>query len=349
MPGTNRCHPPVSIAPMMDRTDRHYRYFMRQMTRHTLLYTEMKTTGAVLFGDREKILGYSDIEKPLALQLGGDDPKALAESARIAESMDYDEVNLNVGCPSERVQKGNFGAGLMAHPDVVAECISAMRQAVSIPVTVKHRIGIDGREDYEDLAHFVEVVSRAGCRQFIVHARIAILQGLDPKQNRSIPPLRYDDVYRLKSDFPHLCIIINGGIKTPEEMQEHLTRVDGVMIGRAAYENPFLFAGVDSLFFGDNRPAPTRRQVIEAMAAYIDQQRERGIYPNRITRHLLGLFANRPGARTWKRYLSEHAHLPEASGKILIEATRNIPEDILEEPSPLYRGEHPMIKAMPTT
>lgn len=321
---------PVSIAPMMDWSDRHYRYFMRRITRRTLLYTEMKTTGAVLFGEREKILGFSEAEKPLSLQLGGDDPRKLSESARIAEGMGYDEINLNVGCPSERVQKGNYGACLMAEPEVVARGVEAMRVAVSLPITVKHRIGIDGLERYEDLQNFIKVVSAAGCDRFIVHARIAMLGGLSPKKNRTVPPLRYDDIYRLKAKFPRLIFEINGGIKSIPEMSAHLRRVDGVMIGRAAYEDSFLFAPVDSLFYNDDRPLPSRREVVEAMVPYLEEQLARGIYPNRITRHILGLFHRQPGAKFWKRYLSENAHKPETGETILMEAIRGIPDDVLD-------------------
>ncbi|MCK6623063.1 MAG: tRNA dihydrouridine(20/20a) synthase DusA [Calditrichaceae bacterium] len=322
---------PVSVAPMMDWTDRHYRYFMRRITRHTLLYTEMKTTGAVLFGERERILGFSPAEKPLALQLGGDDPAELAECAGIAEEMGYDEVNLNVGCPSGRVQRGNFGACLMAEPGLVASCLKAMRGAVSIPVTVKHRIGIDGLEDYEDLKRFVGVVAASGCDRFIVHARIALLQGLNPKENRTVPPLRYEEVYRLKEDFPGLAIEINGGIKSLEETFAHLNRADGVMIGRAAYENPYLFATVDSLFYEDQRQPPTRREIVEAMIPYLEEQIRAGVFPRHVTRHMLGLFHGRPGAGFWKRCLSENAHKPETTAAILLDAAGGIPAEVLDE------------------
>ena len=247
---------PLSIAPMMERTDRHYRYFMRQMTRRTLLYTEMITTAAILHGDREKLLGFSSEEKPLSLQVGGDNPQELAECARIAEDMGYDEINLNVGCPSNRVQNGNFGACLMAQPERVAQAVEAMQKAVDLPVTVKHRIGIDQRDRYEDMAHFVRIVSEVGCRRFTVHARKAWLKGLSPKENRNIPPLRYQDVHRLKQEFPHLFIEINGGITTLEQVQEQLKLVDAVMIGRAAYDNPYLFATVDRDLYGEDVTPP---------------------------------------------------------------------------------------------
>ncbi len=322
---------PVSVAPMMEWSDRHYRFLMRQITRHTLLYTEMKTTGAVLHGDREKIVGFSPAEKPLVLQLGGDDPVEMAACAQIAEAWGYDEVNINVGCPSQRVQKGSFGACLMARPEVVAECVDKMRAVVKIPVTVKHRIGIDDLQCYEALANFVRIVASAGCDRFIVHARIALLQGLNPKQNRTVPPLRYEDVYRLKRDFPELIIEINGGIQTLEDMSAHLAHVDGVMVGRAAYQNPFLFATVDPLFYGASRRPPTRREVVEAMIPYIEHWRERGVFPNRIVRHMLGLFSHRRGNKAWKRYLSENAHQPDTTGQILRQAIQDIPDEVLDE------------------
>lgn len=321
---------PVSVAPMMEWTDRHYRSFMRQITRHTLLYTEMKTTGAVIFGDRERIIGFSPAEKPVALQLGGDDPKQMGQCARIAEEWGYDEVNINVGCPSNRVQKGNFGACLMSQPELVAECVAEMRAVTSIPVTVKHRIGIDDLQAYEDLANFVDVVSRAGCGRFTVHARIALLQGLNPKENRTIPPLRYDDVYQLKRDFPHLIFEINGHIKSIADMKSHLENVDGVMLGRAAYENPFLFATVDQQFYGDGRPPATRREIIEGVMTYIEEQMTKDVFPNRIIRHLHGLFAFQPGTRAWKRHLSENAYKPETTPAILRDAAQNVPEEVLD-------------------
>ncbi len=316
--------PPLSVAPMMDRTDRHYRYFMRQITRHTLLYTEMVTSAAIIHGDRPHLLGFSPEEKPLALQVGGDNPKDLAECARVAEDFGYDEINLNVGCPSSRVQEGNFGACLMLQPERVAECVAAMRQATKIPVTVKNRIGVDERDRYEDLAQFVETVSQAGCRRFSVHARKAWLQGLSPKENRDIPPLRYEEVYRLKREFPHLQIEINGGILTLEQVQEHLQFIDAVMIGRAAYDNPYLFAAADTSFFGDSSPAPTRQQVVGAMLPYIDEWTSRGLKLNKITRHMLQLFAGQPGSRLWKRVLTEQSCLPEADVAVVQEALRQV-------------------------
>ena len=303
---------PLSIAPMMDRTDRHYRYLMRQITKQTLLYTEMVTTPAIIHGDRDKLLNFSPEEKPLVLQLGGDNPSQLAQCAKIARDYGYDGVNLNVGCPSSRVQNGNFGACLMAQPQLVAEAVTAMQKAVSIPVTVKHRIGIDDRDRYEDMREFVKIVSEAGCRNFTVHARKAWLQGLSPKENRDVPPLRYEDVYRLKQEFPHLFIEINGGITTLKQVSNFLNRVDGVMIGRAAYDDPYLFATVDRDIYGISNTIPTRHQIVEAMLPYIDYWLGKGVKLNSITRHMLQLFAGQPGAKRWKRYLSENVHLADA-------------------------------------
>lgn len=314
----------LSIAPMMDRTDRHFRYFMRQITRRTLLYTEMVTTAAILHGDKEKLLGFDLLEKPLSLQLGGDEPQALAECARIGEAFGYDEINLNVGCPSSRVQNGNFGACLMAQPEKVAQAVAAMQQAVTIPVTVKHRIGIDDCDRYEDMANFVRIVADAGCQRFTVHARKAWLSGLSPKENRHIPPLRYSDVHRLKQEFPQLWIEINGGITTLEQVEEQLHFVDAVMIGRAAYDNPYLFATVDGELFGEEKNPPTREEIIEAMSPYIDYWVSKGLKLNSITRHLLELFAHQPGSKAWKRAISENAHLPGANSDVLRKALDSV-------------------------
>jgi tRNA-dihydrouridine synthase A len=310
---------------MMERTDRHFRYLMRQITRRTLLYTEMVTAAAILHGDRQKLLGFSPQEKPLALQLGGDDPQELAECARIAEGMGYDEINLNVGCPSPRVQKGNFGACLMATPEVVARAVAAMQGAVKLPVTVKHRIGVDECDRYEHMAHFVRIVSEAGCGRFTVHARKAWLQGLSPKENRNIPPLRYQEVYRLKQEFPHLFIEINGGITTLEQLREQLQFVDGVMIGRAAYDNPYLLATVDRDLYGEAVTPPTRHQVVEAMLPYIDTWSAKGTKLHAISRHLLQLFAGQPGTKAWKRHISENAHLPGANSEVICAALAKVP------------------------
>lgn len=309
---------------MLDWTDRHFRFFLRQISRHMLLYTEMVTTGAILHGDRERHLGYDDAEHPLALQLGGSDPQELAACARIASDFGYDEINLNVGCPSDRVQSGRFGACLMAEPQLVADGIAAMIAATPIPVTVKHRIGIDDLDSYQALCHFVSTVAEAGCQRFVVHARKAWLQGLSPKENRDIPPLRYDIVYQLKRDFPQLSIVLNGGIQDLESSLTHLRQVDGVMIGRAAYHDPYLLAGADRMLFGDLHSTPTRHQVLERMLPYIEQQLAHGQRLHNITRHLLGLFHNCPGARQWRRHLSEHAPRRHNDLKVVLEAARYV-------------------------
>ena len=295
---------PLSIAPMMDRTDRHYRYFMRQITRHTLLYTEMVTAQAILHGDRDHLLGFTPVESPLVLQVGGDDPAMLTTSARAAADFGYDAINLNVGCPSDRVRSGNFGACLMAQPERVADAVAAMMAASPLPVSVKHRIGIDDIDRYDDMANFVSTVAQTGCRHFTVHARKAWLQGLSPKDNRTVPPLRYGDVHRLKREFPHLWIEINGGFTDLDQATAQLTQVDGVMIGRAAYDHPYLFAQVDGRFFGGATSLRSPQQVAEAMLPYIDHWVRQGLKLNKITRHMLMLFAGRPGSRLWKQILT---------------------------------------------
>lgn len=294
---------PLSIAPMMDRTDRHYRYFMRLITQSTLLYTEMVTTKAIIHGNRDLILGYEESDHPVALQLGGDDPKELAYCASLAEDLGFDEVNLNVGCPSSRVQSGNFGACLMLQPERVAEGVSEMRAACSLPVTVKHRIGVDEIDQYEHLANFVSIVSESGADRFSVHARKAWLNGLSPKENRTIPPLRYADVYQLKSDFPDLDIEINGGIKSHPEIVHHLKSVDAVMIGRAAYDNPWLFHDADSRYFNAKASETSRIEVAYQMVEYIERCLEKGTRMMSISRHMLQLFAGVPGARRWRQVL----------------------------------------------
>lgn len=316
---------PLSVAPMMDRTDRHFRYFMRQITKRTLLYTEMVTSAAIVHGDRDRLLGFSPEEKPLALQVGGDNPQELAFCAQVAEEMGYDEINLNVGCPSSRVQDGHFGACLMAQPDVVARCIEAMIKATHIPVTVKHRIGIDDLDRYEDMTRFVRIVANAGCERFTVHARKAWLQGLSPKENRDIPPLRYEDVHRLKQDFPHLFIEINGGLITLEQVQQQLQHVDAVMIGRAAYDNPYLFGTADRTIYGETTCPLSRHEVAETMIPYIEYWTSKGLKLNKITRHMLQLFSGQPGSRTWKRILTERSCLEGAGAEVVREALAQIP------------------------
>ncbi|WP_346347518.1 tRNA dihydrouridine(20/20a) synthase DusA [Shewanella dokdonensis] len=312
-----------SIAPMLDWTDRHYRYFARLMSSQALLYTEMVTTGAILFGKGD-YLAYNDAEHPLALQLGGSDPQALAQCARLAEGRGYDEVNLNVGCPSDRVQNGRFGACLMAEPQLVADCVNAMRQQVSIPVTVKTRIGIDEQDSYSFLTDFVGRVSEAGCDTFIIHARKAWLQGLSPKENREIPPLDYPRVYQLKRDFPALNISINGGVKRWEDIAEHLSQLDGVMVGREAYQNPYLLAEVDQRLFGSDKAPLNRDEVVEAILPYVEQHLQSGGRLNHITRHLTGLYQGVAGGRSWRRYLSENAHKADAGIEVLLAARNSV-------------------------
>ncbi|HET7921132.1 MAG TPA: tRNA dihydrouridine(20/20a) synthase DusA [Gammaproteobacteria bacterium] len=316
----------VCVAPMMNYTDRHFRYLLRLMSRHALLYTEMVTSGAILHGPRERLLAFHPAEHPLALQLGGSEPEELASCARIGADYGYDEINLNVGCPSDRVQSGRFGACLMAEPGLVADCVGAMHAACRIPVTVKTRIGIDERDSYEHLQDFVRQIAAAGCRVVILHARKAWLHGLSPKQNREVPPLRYDVAHRLKTDFPELRIVVNGGIRTLLEMQSHLVALDGVMIGREACSNPYLFAEVDRRFFGVREAPRSRAAVVHAALPYIAAQIAEGVPLARITRHLLGLYQGQPGARQWRRHLSEQAALPMAGIEVLEDALNNLPQ-----------------------
>ena len=297
---------PVSVAPMMDRTDRHFRTLLRHVTRRSLLYTEMVTTGAILHGDRSRLLGFGEVERPLALQLGGDDPRDLAVCARIGEDLGHDEINLNVGCPSDRVSSGGFGACLMATPEVVAEGVAAMRAAVSVPVTVKHRIGIDDIDRYEDMLRFVDVVAAAGCDRFTVHARKAWLQGLSAKANREVPPLRYEEVWRLKRERPGLVVEINGGIRSLTAIRDHLEHVDAVMLGRAVVDDPMVLAEVDAAVFGDTAgPALSRVAIAEAMIPYLEERARAGEPPGPLLRPMLNLFVGVPGARHWRRLLSE--------------------------------------------
>lgn len=314
-----------SIAPMLDWTDRHCRYFHRLLTRNTLLYTEMVTTGAILFGKGD-YLQYSADEHPIALQLGGSDPDVLAKCARIAEERGYDEINLNVGCPSDRVQNGRFGACLMASSQLVADCVAAMRAEVSIPVTVKSRIGIDDLDSYEFLCDFIETVKQSGCDTFIVHARKAWLSGLSPKENRDIPPLDYERVYQLKRDYPQLTIAINGGITDLAQIKEHLLHVDGVMVGREAYQNPYMLAHIDAELFADHHAISSRHDIIMQMLPYIEQHLQSGGYLSHITRHMLGLFQGVPGARAWRRYLSENATRKGAGTEVLLAALGHVQE-----------------------
>ena len=314
----------LSIAPMMDRTDRHFRYFLRLITKHTLLYTEMITTGAILYGEQKRFLNYSQREHPLALQLGGSNPDELVRCAKIAEEWDYDEINLNIGCPSDRVQSARFGACLMAEPELVADCVSAMKQQTQIPITVKTRIGIDERDSYEELSAFIEQVSNAGCQTFIIHARKAWLKGLSPKENRETPPLQYETVYLLKKDYPQLEIVINGGFTSIEQISEQYNHVDGVMIGRAAYQNPYLLAKVDQLIFQDDYPVKSRHEILEEFMEYVVHNLAQGIYLSHMARHILGLYQGQAGARLFRRIISEKAYQPGAGLDILKEAANQI-------------------------
>ncbi|OLQ70326.1 tRNA dihydrouridine(20/20a) synthase DusA [Photobacterium proteolyticum] len=314
-----------SVAPMLDWTDRHCRYFHRQLSEHALLYTEMVTTGAIIHGKAD-YLAYNEEEHPLSLQLGGSNPVDLAHCAKLAQERGYDEVNLNVGCPSDRVQNGRFGACLMGEAELVAQCVSAMREVVDIPVTVKTRIGIDDQDSYQFLTDFIGTVSeKSGCDDFTIHARKAWLSGLSPKENREIPPLDYPRVYQLKRDFPHLTMAVNGGVKTLAEIEAHLEHLDGVMVGREAYQNPYMMAELDQRLFGSNKPVKKRREVVEAMYPYIERQIANGSYLNHISRHMLGLFQNMPGARQWRRHISENAHKPGAGIEVLQQALEKIP------------------------
>lgn len=310
------------VAPMMDWTDRHCRFFHRLLSARARLYTEMVTAEAVLHGRRDRLLGFSSQEHPVVLQLGGSDPVRLAEAAAIGADFGYDEINLNVGCPSDRVQEGRFGACLMWEPELVARCVEAMRARVCVPVTVKCRIGIDQQDGEADLERFVTTVAQAGCRTFIVHARKAWLQGLSPKENREVPPLDYPRVYRLKAAHPELEIIINGGIATLDEAERHLAHVDGVALGRAAYQNPYLLADVDRLFFGAERTPPTRAKAIERLLPYAERHLRTGGRLNNITRHVLGLYHGRPRGRAFRRHLAERAPRAGAGAEVLVDAMR---------------------------
>jgi len=302
---------------MLDWTDRHERYFLRLLSHHAVLYSEMVTTGALIHGDRHRYLQFNPEEQPVALQLGGSEPSELAQCAQMAQDEGYNEVNLNVGCPSQRVQKGSFGACLMAEPALVAECIDAMQQTASIPITVKHRIGIDNNDSYEALCHFISTITATGCDTFIIHARKAWLKGLSPKQNRDIPPLDYDLVYQIKRDFPDLTIIINGGIKTLAECQHHLESTDGVMLGREVYHNPYLMAEVDQMLYGANTPLLSRKQILQEFMYYVETQLSHDVYLKHMSRHILGLFQGIAGAKAWRRYISENSHKVGAGVEVL--------------------------------
>lgn len=308
------------VAPMMDWTDRHDRVFLRLLSSHALLYTEMVTSAALQHGDANYLLQYNHSEHPVALQLGGSDPQQLAFAADLGAQAGYDEINLNVGCPSDRVQSGAFGACLMAEPELVARCVSAMQQRIAIPVTVKCRIGIDDLDSELHLMQFIETVANAGCQTFIIHARKAHLQGLSPKENREIPPLNYPRVFAVKQRFPDLEIIINGGITTLEQCQELLAEVDGVMLGREAYQNPYVLAGVDRLLFSAQEQASSRQHYLQAYLPYVESELAKGTPLNHMTRHVLGLFKGQKGGRQYRRHLSENSHRPNAGIEVLQDA-----------------------------
>jgi len=309
-----------SVAPMMDWTDRHCRYFHRLLSKNALLYTEMVTTGALIHGDHQRFLQFNAEEHPVALQLGGSNPRELAICAKMAEDYGYDEVNLNVGCPSDRVQNGRFGACLMLEPALVADCVAAMKAAVRIPVTVKSRIGVDDHDSYPELVHFISTVAAAGCQQFIVHARKAWLSGLSPKQNREVPPLQYELVYQLKIDFPELKFILNGGVTSLTQAEQILAHVDGVMVGREAYQNPYMLAAVDRQLFASDVPELSRNEVAALLMPYIEQQLQAGLRLNTVVRHILGLFHGQYGGRAFRRHLSENATKAGADGSVLSQA-----------------------------
>jgi len=315
----------ILVAPMMDWTDRHCRYFLRLLSPSAFLYTEMVTANAIHYGDAEKLLRFDVSEHPIAIQLGGSDPALMAEAAQRSSLAGFDEININVGCPSDRVQSGQFGACLMGQPDIVADCFRAMQQVTDAPVTVKTRIGIDGQDSDEFLKQFVETIAEAGCTKFFVHARIAILEGLSPKENRTVPPLNYERVFRLKQEYPELEIILNGGIASVEQVDEVLEHVDGVMIGRQAYHNPYFLAELEQ-HFNSAWPLPERRAVIEKMIPYIEAEIGAGEKLGRISRHMVGLFANMPGARAWRRYISEHAYRDGAGVEVIAEALDAMPD-----------------------
>ena len=294
----------LSIAPMMNHTDKHFRYFMRLLTKHSVLYTEMITTGALIHGNRNEFLNFNSNENPIAIQLGGNHPKELAECAYMAENEGYDEINLNIGCPSDRVQNGKFGASLMSNKDLVAECVNNISANITIPVTIKTRIGIDNHDSYEFLKEFVGTVSQAGCKTFIIHARKAILKGLSPKENRNIPPLDYKRVYKIKETFPKIDIIINGGFTRIEQIKPQFEYVDGVMIGRAAYKNPFLIATIDNLIFNNSQALVTRKNILEKYQSYAEKQFQKGVSLSNLTRHIIGLYQGQPGARKFRQMLS---------------------------------------------
>ena len=334
-----------SVAPMLDVTDRHCRAFLRLFSRHTRLYTEMVVSGSIIYGDRDRFLGFDPSEHPVAIQLGGSDPAQLALCAKLAEERGYDEVNLNVGCPSDRVKNGMFGACLMAQPELVAECVGEMIQAVSVPVTVKTRIGIDDMDSYDALHRFIQLNADAGCTHVIVHARKAWLSGLSPKQNREIPPLKYETVYRLKRDFPQLKITLNGGVTSLDEALDHYHHVDGVMMGRQAYQDPWLLTSVDETLFDariHDEPA-SRIEAIYRYLPYVEKQLSEGVYLRHMTRHILQLFHGQPGAKAWRRYLSEHGPRKNAGIEVIERALEFVAPEAVFMPAPSRAGESNLV------
>ncbi|MGI9485538.1 MAG: tRNA dihydrouridine(20/20a) synthase DusA [Geminicoccaceae bacterium] len=316
----------LAVAPMMDWTDRHCRFFLRLIAKRAWLYTEMVTTGAILHGDKERFLTFDAAEHPIALQLGGSEPEALAEAAAEGEKFGYDEININIGCPSDRVQNGRFGACLMAEPDLVAEGVRRIRDRIDLPVTVKTRIGIDDRGDYGFLRDFVGQITEAGCHHVVIHARKAILAGLSPKENREIPPLDYNRVRRLKRDFPDITVVLNGGLKTPPQIMEQIDHVDGVMIGREAYQNPYALIDMERALFGGDEPPKTRHDIVRQFLNYVDDKRAAGVPLKSMTRHILGLFNGLSGARAWRRHLSENAMCADAGPEVIEAALALVPE-----------------------
>jgi len=321
---------------MMDWTDRHCRYFLRLLSPRVRLYTEMVTASALEHGDRQRLLQFHPAEHPVALQLGGSDPGLMAAAAALGAAAGYDEININVGCPSDRVQSGQFGACLMAFPETIGDCVRAMRATVEVPVTVKTRIGIDDQDSYEFLARFIETVAAAGCETFVVHARKAILDGLSPKDNRRVPPLNYERIYRLKREHPRLEVVLNGGVTSTADVVHHLEHVDGVMIGRQAYHDPWFLVELEQAL-GNDSPVPDRRDIIARMRPYIERELAAGTALKHITRHMLGLFSGQPGARAWRRHLSENAHRPGAGVEVIDQALARLPPAAGEQRSPRFR------------
>ena len=315
-----------SVAPMLHCTDRHFRYLARILSKKCFLYTEMITTGALIYGNRERWLRLHDDENPVALQLGGSKPNEMAQCAELAEKYKFDEVNINVGCPSDRVQAGKFGACLMLEPEIVSSCIKAMKAASDIEVTVKTRIGVDDQDNYEFLKHFVEKIAAADCKTFVIHARKAHLSGLSPRQNRSIPPLRYEYVYRLKQDFPELTIILNGGIKDTQEILAHLKELDGVMVGREAYDNPYFLSEIDEIIFKTSTKSISRFAVLDQYKLYMQSELDNGVPLKVLAQHVFGLFNGLPGARSWRRYLSEHIYSKDAGLDVINDAVKAVSE-----------------------